>query len=174
MAIARGSETITRITTRAKARCSAPPASPQALTRSPLRITGKNPAADATSYLVVDAIDAEGIPCLARFEETSPSFAFGANWWRLSFSIQSRPTSTLFPYTTLFRSFSFEGSSVRWIGETGPARAAGAVVIDGNSKGQRDNYAYYYTSQSAVFSATGLAPGAHTITITYYRQEPGG
>ena len=62
--------------------------------------------------------------------------------------------------------FSFSGTSVRWLGERGFSTGLARVSIDGQFVGVVDTRTPFQEEyQEPVFTATGLAPGTHTLTI---------
>jgi hypothetical protein len=62
--------------------------------------------------------------------------------------------------------FTFTGTSVRWLGERGFDTGVARISIDGSFVAQVDTKTPLQEEyQSALFSATGLAPGSHTLTI---------
>ena len=133
---------------------------------------GKNPSASTISYLVVDAIEAEGVPVLVRFEESDPGFVFGSGWWRWSNGGQSGGAAQVIATSGSAASFTFTGSVVRWVGQSGPDRAVASVSIDGGTPVVVDTYAPTYTTQTTLFTASGLAAGTHTIEITRTGANP--
>jgi hypothetical protein len=62
--------------------------------------------------------------------------------------------------------FTFSGTSVRWLGERGFDTGVARVSVDGSFVAQVDTRTPLQEEyQSALFSATGLTPGSHTLTI---------
>jgi photosystem II stability/assembly factor-like uncharacterized protein len=59
----------------------------------------------------------------------------------------------------------FVGSGVRWVGARGPDRGVASVFIDGTLRGKVDEFSAERAFSVELFSAEGLAPGPHTITI---------
>ncbi len=62
-------------------------------------------------------------------------------------------------------SLTFTGTTVDWVATQGRDRGFAEVFIDGVSRGTIDLYASSTNSRRVVFSASGLAPGEHTIQI---------
>jgi hypothetical protein len=134
-------------------------------------VTGdKNPAATA-AWVAVDAFDLTPrapAPTVRRFQETDPSAVYGDGWAQASRSSLwsgegSRVSSTAGAQTT----FTFTGTSVRWIGERGFATGVARVSVDGVFLAEVDTRASLQEEyQAALFTATGLTPGSHTLTIT--------
>jgi hypothetical protein len=73
--------------------------------------------------------------------------------------------------------FTFTGTSVRWIGERGFSTGVARVLLDGAFVAQVDTHSPLQEEyQAALFSATGLTPGSHTLTIEVVgrNNEPSG
>jgi hypothetical protein len=62
--------------------------------------------------------------------------------------------------------FTFTGTSLRWIGERGFATGLARVSLDGQFIAQVDTRTTTQEEYQAVlFSATGLTAGSHTLTV---------
>jgi hypothetical protein len=61
--------------------------------------------------------------------------------------------------------FSFEGTSVRWIGYRDEWSGRANVYLDGELKATVDTFASPSAARATLFAATGLAPGAHALTL---------
>ena len=111
---------------------------------------------------------------MTRFENTDPAIVYtpgsvnGAppNWW---FGSRSRGWSA---ETASFNrsdgaraTFTFNGTSVTWIGFRANWAGIGKVYVDGASFGEIDMYIPGEQAQSRIFTASGLAPGTHTIVV---------
>src|SRR5207302_1962665 len=123
--------------------------------------------ANSVAYLVVDAMDVQGVLMIDRCGEESTNFTVDSTWWRWAQSAQSGGAAQVSSTSGSAATFTFSGSTVRWIGQSGPDRAIANVSIDGTSYGAVDTYAPGYTNQAVLFSATGLSAGNHTITLTW-------
>ena len=129
----------------------------------------KNPASTST-WVFVDAFDIPPqlpAPSVRRVQETDPSVAFTSDWtpagqaslWSGEHANQSVTAGGR-------ATFGFTGTTVRWIGERGFDTGLANVSIDGVFIAQIDTSTSLQEGYQAVlFSATGLAPGSHTLTI---------
>jgi hypothetical protein len=135
-------------------------------------VTGvKNPAA-TSAWVIVDAFDVPlpaTAPVVTRVQETDLSITYTgpsdwppagvANLWsgenaRLSTTVGARAT------------FTFTGTSVRWLGERGFDTGVARISLDGSFVAQVDTKTPLQEEyQAALFSAAGLTPGTHTLTI---------
>jgi hypothetical protein len=143
-------------------------------------VTGERNAASTAAWVMIDAFDAVPVPALAitRVQETDPSIAFTSDWTAAGQSSlwsgeNARQTVTAGGRAT----FTFTGTSVRWIGERGLATGLANVSIDGTFIAQVDTRAALQEEyQAALFGITGLASGTHTLTIDVIgrNNEPAG
>jgi hypothetical protein len=67
--------------------------------------------------------------------------------------------------------FTFTGTSVRWIGLRGPQTGIARVFLDGSFQTQVDTYSPNEI-QAPVLSVTDLAPAGHTLTIEVAGRNP--
>ena len=68
-----------------------------------------------------------------------------------------------FPISTA--SLTFNGTGVSWIGFKAAWGGIAQVYLDGAPQAMVDTYAPTDQVQAVMYTATGLAPGLHTITI---------
>ena len=61
--------------------------------------------------------------------------------------------------------FSFTGTSVSWIGYRDEWSGIAKVYIDGALKATVDTYSSPSKAQTAAYTISGLAAGAHTIAV---------
>ena len=129
----------------------------------------KNPA--STDYfVVVDALDVTVGPITPqrRIEETDAAVTYTAAWQRgnggqawsggtaaLATGIGAVAQATL----------NFSGTVVNWVGFRGPQTGIANVYLDGTFMTAVDTYAATEQIGAVLFSAGGLAPGPHTLTI---------
>jgi hypothetical protein len=123
----------------------------------------QNPASTGTR-IVVDAFDVTTLG--TRFEETDRSVTYSGVWGRgnqdRSYSGGTAAESdTPGAQTT----FTFTGTSISWIGGTGPQTGIARVFLDGRFVTELDTYSSTEAPQKTVFTATDLAEGSHTLTI---------
>jgi hypothetical protein len=129
----------------------------------------KNPASTA-AWVMVDAFDVvlpAPAPPVTRLQETNPSITWTADWTQsgqanLWSGENARQSVTVGGRAT----FTFTGTSVRWIGDHGFTTGVARVSVDGQFVAQVDtSTAFQEEYQAVLFSATGLTPGSHTLTI---------
>jgi len=129
----------------------------------------KNPAS-STARIYVDTFDVTlptPAPHVTRVADTDAAIAYAAGWSAAGTSslwsgANAKEAKTVGAQAT----FSFSGTAVRWLGERGFATGVARVSIDGQFVGVVDTRTPFQEEyQEPVFIATGLAPGAHTLTI---------
>jgi len=133
-------------------------------------VTGAQNAASTSTWVPIDAFDIAPVtptPTVARVQDTDPSVAFTSDWMQAGVSNlwsgeNAKQSTTAGGRAT----FTFTGTSVRWIGERGFETGLADVSIDGRLVARVDtSTAVQEGYQAALFAATGLAPGTHTLTI---------
>ena len=135
-----------------------------------IQATGtRNPAA-TTARVYVDTFDVTlpvPSPQVTRVQDTDAAVAYSAGWvasgtsnlWSGANAKESRTVGAQ-------ATFGFSGTSIRWLGERGFATGLARVSIDGQFVALVDTRTPFQEEyQEPVFIATGLAPGAHTLTI---------
>jgi glycine cleavage system aminomethyltransferase T len=134
-----------------------------------IEVTGLKNAAATDSLVVVDAFEAtSSSPAVTgtRLEETDPSMTYTAGWtqgdtnraWSGGFAAFATTAGTE-------ATFTFTGTSVRWIGLRGPQTGIARVFLDGALVAEVDTFAAAEEVRAVVFTATGLADASHTLTI---------
>jgi hypothetical protein len=132
--------------------------------------TGTKNAASSTPRVVIDTFAvtmSTPAPRVARVQETDPAVAYSTGWVASGASslwsgTGAKETRTVGAQAT----FTFTGTSVRWLSERGFATGLARVSIDGNFVGVVDTHTPFQEEyQEPVFTATGLAAGTHTLTI---------
>jgi hypothetical protein len=133
-------------------------------------VSGQKSPAAAAAIVAVDAFDVPvpvPAPSVTRVQETDPSITYTAGWAQGGRS--SLWSGEDMKYTTTAgtqATFTFAGTSVRWIGERGFATGLARVSLDGIFIDQVDTSTLLQQEyQTVLFSATGLTPGTHTLTI---------
>ena len=137
-----------------------------------IAVTGeKNPAA-TSAWVIVDAFDVPlpaTAPDVTRVQETDPSISYtGPNDWPLAgfTTLWSGENARWSTAAGTRATFTFTGTSVRWIGERGFDTGVARISLDGSFIAQVDTRTPLQEEyQAALFSATGLTPGSHTLTI---------
>jgi len=127
-----------------------------------------NPSASA-AWVAVDAFDAVTVlaPTVTRMQETDPSIALTADWTQSGQSALWSGENARQSVTAGGRAtFTFTGTSLRWIGQRGFGTGLARVSVDGQFIAQVDTGTTLQEEYQAVlFSATRLTPGSHTLTI---------
>ena len=130
-----------------------------------IEVTGSKNAAASGALIVVDAFDVPG-PAVSRLQETDPDIAYTAGWTQGDTSRSwSQGIAATSATTGAQATLSFTGTSITWIGARAPVTGIARVYLDGTAVADVDTYAPAEQIQQAVFSATGLADTAHTVTI---------
>ena len=135
-------------------------------------VTGeKNPASNS-AFVVVDAFDVPlpaTAPIVTRVQETDPSINYGgvADWPQAGMTpLWSGENARNSTKAGTRATFTFTGTSVRWIGERGFGTGIARILLDGSFVAQVDTQTPLQEEyQAALFAATGLTPGSHTLTI---------
>ena len=135
-----------------------------------IQATGtKNPAA-STTRVYIDAFDVTlptPAPRVTRVPESDAAITYSAGWVASGTSslwsgANAKESTTVGAQAT----FSFSGTTVRWLGERGFSTGLARVSIDGQFIGVVDTRSPFQEEyQEPVFIASGLAPGPHTLTI---------
>ena len=105
-----------------------------------------------------------------RYEETDPSVSYSLGWDR-SFTEPnwigwSGGSAVASPVPGARATFTFTGTSVSWIGFTGPQNGIARVILDGSVVADSlDMYAAAEAPQQTVFTLPGLTNTRHTLTI---------
>jgi hypothetical protein len=124
----------------------------------------KHPSA-VYNFVQVDAFDVPA-PAVSHLQETDPEVAFSGAWAQENSGIawsagDAKITEAAGAQATL----GFRGTSVAWRGYRGPGAGIARVYVDGAFAAELDLYAPTHFVQDAVYTASGLADGMHTITV---------
>jgi hypothetical protein len=132
-------------------------------------VPGVKNAASTAALVMVDAFDVVPVPAppVTRVQETDPSITLTADWTQSGQSNLWSGENAKQSVTVGGRAtFTFTGTSVRWIGDHGFTTGVARVSVDGQFVAQVDTSTTFQEEYQAVlFSATGLTPGSHTLTI---------
>lgn len=104
-------------------------------------------------------------PAPTRVEESDPAVVYTGVWLPQRRSDLSGGSIVESPYPISTASLTFVGTGVRWIGFKAVWGGMAEVYLDGALKATVDSYAPDEQVQAVMYTATGLAAGAHTITI---------
>jgi hypothetical protein len=106
-------------------------------------------------------------PIAGRTEETDSSVALSAGWTTAVPDWYARSggsaVQSAVPLATAI--FTFNGTSVTWIGQRSNVSGIALVTIDGGPAVTVDLFAHNFEVMNPVYSRYGLAPGNHTLTI---------
>jgi hypothetical protein len=129
-----------------------------------IEATGLKNAASTSAQIVVDSFDVTTPG--TRVEETDASVTYAGNWVPGN---RNRPwsmgTSTVSSTAGAQATLSFTGTSVSWIGFRAPRTGIARVYLDGSFVADVDTYGTSEGFQNPVFTITGLANTAHSLTI---------
>jgi hypothetical protein len=133
-----------------------------------VEVTGLKNAASTGTLLVVDAFDSR-----SRFEESESAVAYSGEWrrehpdraWSGASANVGVGTASVSAAAGAQATFSFEGTSVTWIGFRAPIAGLADVFLDGVNVGRVDLYSPVEELRVPVFTAAGLSAGAHTLRI---------
>jgi hypothetical protein len=145
-------------------------------------VTGLKNGASTGTFVFVDAFDVvlpEPAPVVTRIQQTDAAVAYttGATGWTQSSPnlFFSGRTVALATAAGARATFTFTGTSVRWIGQRRRDSGIARVYLNGTLVAVVDTYTPIQDEfQAAMFSATGLGPGTHTLTIEATGTKHGG
>jgi hypothetical protein len=134
---------------------------------------GRTTTSAAVTVTVSNTV-APPAPTATRFENTHPSITYTDGsptsappaWWHGSRSrAWSDDTASFNRAAGARATFTFTGTSVRWIGFRAPWAGIGHVFLDGAFAGEFDLFSITEQVQATIFSASNLAVGTHTLAI---------
>jgi len=100
-----------------------------------------------------------------RIEENDPSVLYTGVWYPQHRSDLSGGSIVESPYPIGTATLPFNGTGVRWIGFKAVWGGIAEVYLDGALKATVDTYAPTEQAQAVMYTASGLSPGPHTLTI---------
>ena len=98
-------------------------------------------------------------------EENDASISYSGPWFPARYNFLSGGSGTLAMDAGSRATFKFNGVGASWIGYQDQWSGIANIYVDGVLKAQVDTYASPSKSQQSLYSVTGLAAGAHTLTI---------
>jgi hypothetical protein len=133
-------------------------------------VTGQKNAASSTARVMIDAFDITvptPAPPVTRVQETDAAVAYTPGWAASGISdLWSGRNARQAVAVGERATFTFTGTSVRWLGERGFTTGVARVSLDGQLIGQIDTRAPFQEEyQSPLLTLKGLTPGSHTLTI---------
>jgi len=111
-------------------------------------------------------------PTPVRLEENSPSITYTGTWYTNGESPNSGGQAFLTNAKQARAAVSFNGTGITWIGVTDPYSGIAQVYLDGTLN-TIDTYSPSTKYQQPLFTAHGLAPGPHTLSIEVLHQRDG-
>jgi hypothetical protein len=136
-----------------------------------IEVTGQQNAASQNALIVVDAFEVTSPG--TQIQETDPSIAYGSGWVQGNRDkAYSEGASAESQTVGAQANFTFTGTGVGWIGARGPQTGIARVFVDGAFVQDIDTYALTEGPQHTDFTAAGLAPGTHTLTIQVLGRNP--
>ncbi len=154
-----------------------------------IEVTGQKNPLSGTATVVVDAFDVPGAAALARLQETDADVATTPGW------VQDNTANAVVPGVTnnflpnmgirawsaggallsatpgARATLSFTGTEVTWIGARGTQVGIARVYLDGALAAVVDGFSMSEQIQAALFTASGLADGPHTLAIEATGQQ---
>jgi hypothetical protein len=104
-------------------------------------------------------------PVWQRFEENDAAISYTGTWVNVAVAKDSEGASRNATGAGAKASFTFTGTSIRWIARTAPGLGIAEVFVNGESQGLVDLYVADKQFQAVVFELTDLPHGTHTIEI---------
>ena len=126
------------------------------------------------SWIWVDAFDIDNgslvqgpIPATSgAMDQTTVSANYSGHWFNNAGAAYSNGSVNSAVDTNAHVDFTFNGTSVSWIGYRDEYSGIAQVSIDGNVVATVDTYLTPAKAQSTTWSTSGLSAGSHTLTIT--------
>ena len=101
-----------------------------------------------------------------RIEQNSSSVVYsGGTWFPKTYAWASGGTIAMSMDPNARATLTFTGTAVSWIGYRDPWSGTARVFIDGVIQGTIDTYAASAQTQAAIYTASGLTEGIHTLVI---------
>ncbi len=116
-----------------------------------------------TSKVAVPA-KAPAVP-IEVFDESSRYVHFSGGWRQAEFARYNGGMVRYAVDSGKTAWFTFQGTSITWIGPVGPTRGKANVYLDEVMVATVDAYARHFNPRAAIFSRTFDLLGTHTITI---------
>jgi hypothetical protein len=122
--------------------------------------TGGRNLLSGGSWIWVDAFEA-----VARLEQDDAAVSLSGAFATSALPVHSGGSALRSAETGARAMFQFSGTGVSWIGYRDAASGIARVEIDGVLRAEIDTYAPLPAAQAVVYSLSGLAPGAHTLSV---------
>jgi hypothetical protein len=100
-----------------------------------------------------------------RYEQDNPAVQLTGTWFPNNGSFNNGGSAILAMEQGDVASFTFTGTSVRWIGYRDPWSGIAQVYLDGALKGIIDTYSASEEHQAVLYSSSRLSNASHTLSI---------
>jgi hypothetical protein len=146
-----------------------------------IEVSGNKNTSSNSYWIWIDAFEAAAAPggggtgggsggttnpgTYTRVEQNNAAIVYTSNWYGNTGTFNSGGSAALSATLGARATFTFSGTSVKWIGYRDAWSGIANVYIDGVMKTQVDTYASADQAQAVNYTITGLTPGTHTITI---------
>ena len=143
-----------------------------------VEVSGTKNAAAHSSWIWVDAFDSAasagnggggpggtGTGSFTRVQQNSSTVTYTGTWYSNGGTFNSGGNAALAINTGARATFTFSGTSVKWIGYRDSWSGIANIYVDGILKTQVDTYSASAQAQAVNYTITGLSSGSHTITI---------
>jgi hypothetical protein len=104
-------------------------------------------------------------PPPAVFDESNRAIDFSGGWGEAEFAKYNGGMVRYAIHAGATAWFTFQGTSITWIGPVGPTRGQARIYIDDELVTTVDVFARHYQARAAIFSKTFDRLGTHTIRI---------
>ena len=144
-------------------------------------VTGQRDSKSSGAWVWVDAFDVTTVSSTPaptappppppastpiRIEQNSSSVVYtGGTWFPKTYGWASGGTIAMCMDPNARATLTFTGTAVSWIGYRDQWSGIARVYVDGVMKGTIDTYAASAQTQAAVYTASGLTEGIHTLAI---------
>ncbi len=102
---------------------------------------------------------------VTRYEQDNPAIRYSGTWFPNTNGAHSGGSASLSTDRGSLATFSFTGTSVKWIGYRDEWAGLARVYLDGVLKATIDTYASPPQAQAVLYSAEGLTQAAHNLVI---------
>ncbi len=134
--------------------------------------TGDKTPAASSAMVRVDAVEVIGTLTQAlsprvRYEQTDSRLHREGVWKSTTSALLSGGSDTWTNSSGGAMNVAFDGTAVTWVSTKAPFYGRARAILDGSTETTVDLYAPGVSYQQPVFSASGLAPGPHTLRIEW-------
>jgi hypothetical protein len=110
---------------------------------------------------------------MTRVEQNDPSIIYSGNWYSNSNSANTGGVAALTNAKGARAAMAFTGTGISWIGVVDGWAGLATVYLDGTMT-VVDTYAAIARYQQVLYSARGLSPGPHTLSIEITHERGAG